>query len=193
MDRSGIFQSLKIPIAFCGIKHSGKSTLGGRLSQILSVPFADTDELLLKEYNERHSSPFSSFRDLYREKGKDVFVEYEYLGLSNYLDNIEMPGVIASGGGISDNDRAMALLRERTFPVYLVVPFDTLCTRVMSHGTPPFLDQENPRDHFLKIYNHRDSLYKAVSRIVVEIGNESIEDATNIVYDALKEAPDVWQ
>lgn len=175
------------------MKHCGKSTIGKQLAERLSAPFADSDELLLSAYNDRHPSPFSSFRDLYREKGRDLFCEYEQRGLKEYLANEESPGILSLGGGIADNSRALDIVHHNTYMVFLMVPFETLFNRVMLHGCPPFLDAHNPEAGFLDMYTRRNAVYNARSSLSVELGTASIEEAVTMVYDALMEEANVWK
>ena len=181
------------PLAFAGVKHSGKSTFGKKVAHALHVQFADSDELLLIQYNERNPSPFSNLRDLYREKGKEVFMEYEYLGILHYFENISLPGILSLGGGIVDNVKAMNIIKEKSFILYLDVPEEILYKRIISKGIPPFLDSMHPKDHFSKIYNDRSERYMRDADIILNVGGLPIDESLSLIMQKILEEHNVWK
>ena len=66
-----------VKLYFTGIKHSGKTTQARLVSERLSLPFSDADDLILKEIN-------TSIREFYKEYGKEAFMEKEYDAVSLY-------------------------------------------------------------------------------------------------------------
>jgi shikimate kinase len=80
-----------------GPKHSGKTAVGRELAALLEMPFFDTDELIEAETGK-------SVRALYTA-GQNVFRRHEAAALFALLN--KQYGVIATGGGIIDNDDAM--------------------------------------------------------------------------------------
>ena len=63
-------------IIITGPKASGKTTLGTRLSQLLSIEFYETD-VQLEEIYCREKGERLPFREIFRKLGEDEFREYE--------------------------------------------------------------------------------------------------------------------
>ena len=63
-------------LIFCGIKHCGKSTLGKAVSELLALPFRDTDEMLEERFH-------LTVRELY----KSIFTFAFSIIMSGYPNN----------------------------------------------------------------------------------------------------------
>lgn len=76
-------------LVLCGFQGSGKSSCGKLAAETLSMPFFDTDSLLLDRFNE------ASIRSLYEKLGEEHFRKEE----CEVLKRIMNPCVLALGGG----------------------------------------------------------------------------------------------
>ena len=131
-------------IVLMGPKHSGKTSAGKALASLLSCGFVDLDELIARRSGK---SP----RALYGE-GPEIFRKAEAGALADFLDS-KMPEntslfVIASGGGLIDNNDALSVMRR--FPVtsvHLDVSARVAWKRIRAAGViPPFLGTKNPME-----------------------------------------------
>lgn len=158
---------------FCGIKHSGKTTHAKIFGKRLNLPVFDADDLILDIID-------TSIRDYYRSKGKEAFMDCEYLSLKNLLDSNNKSKVLSLGGGICDNTKATLLLKKNGLIIYIRVNEQTLFNRIIKDGIPPFLEG-NPKEKFHTLYLKRDEFYRNFANIIIELKDTSInETATKI-------------
>ena len=149
---------------FCGIKHSGKTTLGRLVATKAGYRCIDNDELILNDRPE-----LLSIRQLYTNEGKEAFMAQEAASLQAFLSHSPEDTIISLGGGACDNERLISLIRATGTVVYLQVEQDALLKRILLGGVPPFLDPHNIEDSFSELYTHRDARYRKISDIVVEL------------------------
>ena len=115
-------------IVLMGIKHCGKSTQGRIISKKLSVPFFDTDDVILEMTGK---TP----RQIYTKFGNEGFQDVEEKACSFLLEKInssaEKNAVIATGGGICGNKKALDVLRKIGTFVFLKTPERIASFRVL--------------------------------------------------------------
>ncbi|MDT4762860.1 shikimate kinase [Sphaerochaeta sp. PS] len=168
---------------FCGIKHSGKTSLGNLVAKKMGLSCKDNDQLILQEI-----PGFPSIRSFYTAKGKEAFMEKEKSVLEGYLRKNPQPCIISLGGGACDNQRLVSLIKSRGKVIYLRVPEKVLLRRILVGGVPPFLDPENVELSFSTLYRSRDELYGKFSDIVVELPDyPDIRDTAEFLFSRLSE------
>lgn len=162
-------------ISLVGPKHSGKSSVGKELARLLGADLLDLDSCIEEQSGK---SP----RVLYKE-GAEIFRKAELESLQTILEksggNASLI-VLAAGGGIIDNPKAAALLREKTLTVYLEVSSETAWNRVaessrMSGELPPFLQTDNPKKTHRELHERRSHAYKEFSAYTINAENADIE------------------
>lgn len=161
-------------IIISGIKHSGKSTIGWRLSSKLGIFFADLDDLILKDNRQ-----YRTIRDLYRDLGADGFKEREFKSLKHFLKtNNHHPFVLSLGGGTIENAQALELLKSDVTTYFLDAKCDDLFSRIIKGGIPPFIEGDDPYQNFVEMYDRRTSLYKSWCQIKIDTENLNPEEIT---------------
>ncbi|MDR3122911.1 MAG: shikimate kinase [Treponema sp.] len=172
------FPSPKI-ILITGPKHSGKTTAGAVLAELLGAEFVDLDELVERQTGK---SPRSLFKE-----GPELFRQAEARALAS-LASATLPGtagrgqevvwVVAAGGGLADNAGALELLRGQGFPendtaiVSLEVSADTawerICEAAKETGEwPAFFNAENPRETNAALHARRSAAYGEIASLTV--------------------------
>lgn len=151
-------------IYLVGVKHSGKSTLGKRVAQLLpSVHFVDTDDLIVQKVDR-------SVRDFYASEGKEAFWSVEYNVTKEYVDTFEGNFLlVATGGGVVDNKPLFEYMRKEGTLLYLWVDKEVAFQRIVANGLPPFLDKASPKESFYHLFLHRDALYRKFCDYMVEL------------------------
>jgi shikimate kinase len=162
-------------ILLIGYMGSGKSTVGKLLSQKVSLPFVDLDQMIEKTTGLSISQLFEKKGEIYfRNKEKEVLFD-----LLNSLDSM----VIASGGGTPCYGDTMEKLQA--FPnvstVYLNVALDVLVDRLykerkdrplIAHIDDTELLKDFVRKHLFErayYYNQADHVIDAANK------NKSVE------------------
>ena len=161
-------------VALTGLKHVGKSTIGRALARRLDRRFDDLDDLLAAEYHRHVSIDADAItvtpRDIYR-RGVVLFQRMEHSALTTYLfvrsQHKHIPCILATGGGICDNDAAFSLLSARTTTIFFDEKVEVLYRRIIAEGIPPFLDADRPEEHFYEIAERRRHAYLATADHVI--------------------------
>lgn len=175
-------------IILMGIKHCGKSTQGRIISKKLSVPFFDTDDVVFEMTGK---TP----RQIYTELGNEGFQEAEEKACLFLLEKInssaEKNAVIATGGGICGNKKALDVLKKIGTFVFLRTPERIASFRVLREisvaqdGTllnvPAFIAKKNPRSVadakkiFHDFFIERECIYEQLADVVIDMSNSSKE------------------
>lgn len=175
-------------IILMGIKHCGKSTQGRIISKKLSVPFFDTDDVVFEMTGK---TP----RQIYTELGNEGFQEAEEKACSFLLEKInssaEKNAVIATGGGICGNKKALDVLKKIGTFVFLKAPERIASFRVLREisvaqdGTllnvPAFIAKKNPRSVadakkiFHDFFIERECIYEQLADVVIDMSSSSKE------------------
>lgn len=175
-------------IVLMGIKHCGKSTQGRIISKKLSVPFFDTDDVIFEMTGK---TP----RQIYTELGNEGFQEAEEKACLFLLEKInssaEKNAVIATGGGICGNKKALDVLKKIGTFVFLKTPERIASFRVLREisvaqdGTllnvPAFIAKKNPRSVadakkiFHDFFIERECIYEQLADVVIDMSSSSKE------------------
>jgi phosphatidylglycerol:prolipoprotein diacylglycerol transferase len=162
-------------IVLLGPKHSGKTSVGKILAELLTVPFYDLDALIEEKTGK---SP----RTLYGE-GEDIFRSGEYDALNTFLESGKpsgktasgFPAVLATGGGIIDNGKAVALLSGKYTKVCLEAAAETAWKRIAAGPLPAFLPPDNPEEAHRLLHERRAKAYRAFADISIQVEGKTPE------------------
>ncbi|WP_296091806.1 shikimate kinase [uncultured Treponema sp.] len=175
-------------IILMGIKHCGKSTQGRIISKKLSVPFFDTDDVIFEMTGK---TP----RQIYTELGNEGFQEAEQKACLLLQEKINSSAkknaVIATGGGICTNKKALDILKKIGTFVFLKTPERIASFRVLREisvaqdGTlsnvPAFIAKKNPRSIadakkiFHDFFIERELIYEQLADVVIDMSGSSKE------------------
>lgn len=162
-------------IILAGIKHSGKSTIGWKLSSRLGLYFADLDDLILRD-----AKRFKSVRELYRELGSKGFQQQEFESLKKFLKaNKQKSFVLSLGGGTIENSPAIELLKENTVDTFFLdAESSVLYKRIIKGGIPPFLEGDDPYKNFELMFNKRSKMYRGWAEYLIDTRELLPEEVT---------------
>lgn len=191
-------------IILCGIKHCGKSTQGKRIASALGLDFYDTDDLIFEQTG-------MDARAIYKSQGKDAFMAAELKACEYLQELLSAPNeasqgqnaaaaksaVIATGGGICQNEPAIAILKKLGTIVYLEVPEITAAGRIVREarflpdGTiqnlPAYIANKNPADQkevraiFHDFYLERTQKYRSLADASVQAQGSRSENTKKIL------------
>jgi len=153
-------------IVLTGMKHTGKSTLAAIIAEGLALPFFDTDTVIFELCGK---TP----RALFDEGGAPLMMEKELLACEKLISGER--SVIATGGGLADNEKAITILAPRSLMVYIDTPFDLLFNRIMESAKleerlPRFLDGPDPEGLFKELFTRRSKTYATIADVRIETG-----------------------
>lgn len=135
---------------------SGKSSVGRRVANSLSIDFHDTDEIVT-------STTHRSVRELFAE-GEEAFRRHEREALLLALESCAArSGVVATGGGVvTRRDNVEDIARSATHVVWLDADIDELVARTAHANHRPLLDGD-ARGKLIEMRDARNDLYATVS------------------------------
>ena len=181
-------------VLIMGTKHSGKNPCAKALNGIIGGKIVDLDELVEKQTGK---TP----RELFIE-GHVFFKKAEASALASVIQEhtSQTEGetlIIAAGGGIIDNDEAMALVSEAKVPsadrqliaVYLKTSAENEWQRIQETsgeaGLPPLINTNNPEETHFALHNRRAKAYKAAAGITVFAEDKSPEEIAGEIAEQL--------
>ena len=164
---------IKKPIVLIGIMGVGKSTMGKKLSNILRLPFYDTDKEI-----EKHCH--CSVADIFYYAGEEYFRNYEEKIIQELIK--EGPSVISTGEGTFIIPQARKIIKEHTISIWVTANNDVVASRITHYNTRPLLENGDKNIIISKLIKERehiyaqadinlDSSYKSRSKTVRDIVN----------------------
>lgn len=145
-------------VVFVGLMGAGKTAIGRRVAQALSLPFVDSDHEI--EAVSRMSIP-----ELFERYGEPEFRALEQRVIERLLR--EGPRVVSTGGGAFMNALTRDVVAERGVSVWLKADVDLLMDRVARNQNRPLLRSADPRAVMERLMADRYPVY-ALADVTVE-------------------------
>jgi shikimate kinase len=144
---------------------AGKSTIGRQLSNLLKMPFKDSDHEIIARTG-------ASIPLIFEIEGEEGFRKRE----SAMIDELsQLDGVVmATGGGAVLLEENRKVLKERGAVIYLYASLDQLFERTSRDRNRPLLQTENPRARLEEIMTQREPIYQELADIIVHTDDRSV-------------------
>ena len=162
-------------IVLVGLMGAGKSCIGRRVAQRLSIPFVDADA-------EVETAAGCSVADIFAQYGEEAFRDGERRVIARLLDG--PPAVLATGGGAFMDEETRKLILDGSISVWLRADLDTLLERTAGRSHRPLLNHGDPKETLSKLIDQRYPIY-AEANVVVDTGSDSATVTCNRVIEAL--------
>ena len=149
-------------IFLIGPMGSGKSTIGKVLSERLEYDFYDTDKLVEKVVGKK-------IKEIFEQNGEQYFrlKESEELDKTRKLKNV----VIATGGGIIENEKNRLFLKEEKKVIFLDSSIERQYDRTKESQKRPLLNNGDSMKILKNLYQKRLSFYQEVSKLKISMDN----------------------
>jgi shikimate kinase len=146
-------------VVLVGLPGAGKSTVGAALATHLTVPFADSDDLVMEMTGR-------SVPEIFADDGEAGFREIEAAAVADAL--LDFTGVLALGGGAVTTDAVREELHASGVPVALLTAEpDVLLSRLAGTGHRPLLAGDTAA-RLAELTAMREPLYAEVATLTVE-------------------------
>ena len=146
-------------IYIIGYMGSGKTTIASELSNILNLPYLDTDKEIQKKTNYTINEIFKKFDEIYfRKIEKEIFT------------SIKGNKIVSTGGGLPTYSDNMKYIKKNGISIYLKTPIQILHNRLKkSSENRPLIQKIKNSD--LKIFikkqiKQREYFYKQANYIL---------------------------
>ena len=169
-------------VMMIGYRCTGKTSAGRQLAERMGMPFFDTDDLIV----ENEGMPIKEIVDtggwsLFREKEKEVVKDLPAMEGS----------VIATGGGIFDDQENRTLLRGEGIFFWLTADEETICERMVNdhrgEGFRPSLTHSDIRSDVTSTLRKREPIYRQMADFTVNTSEKAIKAVVDEIYELLKE------
>ncbi|MCE0504950.1 shikimate kinase [Roseivivax sp. GX 12232] len=175
-------RALRKPVVLVGMMGAGKTAVGRALSQMLDVPFLDSDA-------EIEAAAQMSIAEIFERDGEPFFRRRESEVLARLLDGA--PALLSTGGGAFLQDRNRRMISDKGVSVWLKADLDLLWSRVRHKDTRPLLRTPDPYRTLGDLFESRVPIYSEADLTVATEPGFSIDDTARAVLDALTTRPDV--
>jgi shikimate kinase len=162
-------------IVFVGLMGAGKTAIGRKASQLLSLPFIDSD-------HEIESISRMTIPELFDAYGETEFRALEQRVIERLLKT--GPQVLSTGGGAFMNAETRRNVAERGISVWLDADLDLLMQRVQKRPNRPLLRTPDPRAVMQRLMEERYPVY-ATAQIRVKTREDKREIIAGEVLQAL--------
>ncbi|MEI7600808.1 MAG: shikimate kinase [Aestuariivirga sp.] len=163
------------PIVLVGLMGAGKTSVGRRLAEKLSIPFVDAD-------HEIEAAAGKSIKEIFADHGEPYFREGERRVIQRLIGNGAQ--VLATGGGAYMNDETRQRFQESGISVWLRAALPILMKRVMKRQDRPLLQNENPEAVMRGLIETRYPVY-ALADVTVDSRDVQHGQMVNDVIRAL--------
>lgn len=155
-------------IGFMGV---GKTSIGKALSELLDVPFIDTDSEIEKMTG-------MLIPDIFNEYGETYFRKLEYQILKKYIN---MNVILATGGGIVENPNNISILKENRINIWVDTNINTVYNRIVNDINRPNANNKS-FDSIKNLYFERRSRYNEIAYISV-VNNNELSSCVQEIYN----------
>lgn len=155
---------------------TGKSTIARQLSQKLSLPFFEMDQLIVEQEGKEIS-------EIFKENGEDYFRDLETSLLKNILQ--KNGGIISCGGGIVLRDENIKEMKEHGSVVLLTATPETILQRVQYSNSRPVLSGKKNINDIAKLMEERQEKYFQAADITISTDTKSLARICDEILDVL--------
>ena len=154
-----------------GFMGAGKTSVGGRLAELLGWSFVDLD----RRIEQREGEPI---RDLFRRKGEPYFRRIEREELLRASTETET--VVALGGGAFCSPENQQIVHDTGASIWLDAPLDLLFERCADDQTRPLF---TTRDEMRQLLDRRRPFY-AQAELHIEVAGLTVDEISRRILAA---------
>ncbi|WP_099831754.1 MULTISPECIES: 3-dehydroquinate synthase [Methylosinus] len=172
-------------IVLVGMMGSGKTSIGQRLAQRLSLPFKDADAEIVA------AAAGMSIPDIFAKYGEAHFRDCERRVIARLLAG--EPCILATGGGAFMDEGTRERIRERGLSLWFDAAHDVLLRRVRRKGDRPLLQTSDPAAVLRRLMDERYPVYRQADIAVLsrDVAHEvMVEETLAALYGWAKGEPE---
>ncbi len=156
-------------IVLVGLKNSGKTTIGKKFARSLKKTFIDTDDLIIKQYNQEHSEETHHIGEVHNQLGEAAFREFEQEVIGALQPNQEF--VIATGGGCYLQASSIKTLQQLGKIIYLYLTKKEFIARIHQAHNSSYLQDSN----LSQIYEARHAILDNIFYKKIDIEGKELD------------------
>ena len=156
---------------------AGKTSVGRRLAELLSVPFHDSDDAIVEAAGR-------SIPEIFEAYGEEEFRRGETAVLTRLME--AEPCILSTGGGAFVSEENRSVIGAKGVSVWLNVELDVLWSRVQDKTGRPLLKADDPYAVLSELHKVRTPIYGLADVSVASSNAQSQEDVAKMVVSALR-------
>ncbi len=165
-------------IVLIGPMGSGKTTVGRRLSEKLSINFFDADHEIIDKTG-------VSIDHIFDVEGEEGFRKREADVLKDLCNKPNI--ILATGGGAVISKENRLEISKAGSVIYLSSSVDQILRRTAKSKTRPLLENStNKRKTISDIIEARDPLYREIATIIINTNGKKLNDVIHEILMQLK-------
>lgn len=153
-------------IFLIGMPGSGKSTIGKKLGEMLSLTFIDLDAVITQAEQR-------SIAEIFQEQGEEEFRKIEAAQLS-LVTNSNHSFILACGGGTPCFYTNMDIMKQQGKVLFLDVSIETLAARVKNSSDRPLLQLESDSELIVRLKQLREKRIHFYNQATFTLKEEEI-------------------
>ncbi len=163
-------------VVLVGPMAAGKTSIGRSVARMLGERFRDSDK--------RIAALYGPIPEIFAEHGEAHFRMREREVIADLLGQ---EGVLSLGGGaVTDPETRQRLRAHRV--AFLTVTPEAVAGRIRGGGRPLLAGDEDPVDHWTRIFDERRSLYEEVADATFDTSRIPLQQVAAQITDWLKES-----
>jgi shikimate kinase len=155
-------------IVIIGFMGSGKTRVGKRLAEDLSLPFIDVDRAISKRMN-------MTIREIFERFGEPFYRAMETMMVKE-LSTTKERFVVSLGAGLPMQEQNAPYLKKMGTIVYLKGSLETLKKRIGTSDDNPMIGGEDREEKMKKLLKQREPVYAKFADVEVVTGVKPFED-----------------
>lgn len=156
-------------ITLIGLRGSGKTTIGRKLSEKLQMKLQDSDQLIIKKTG-------LSIKEIVKNHGWDFFRKIEKEVIKEIFQ--ETGQIIATGGGVILDPDNIDIIKKNSTVVYLECSPEICVKRINNDPQRPKFTNKKPIDELKELLRQREKIYKSTSDFTINTSSENKEEIT---------------
>lgn len=172
-------------ISLTGFMGCGKSSVGRRLSTLLSCSYVDLDSYI-------EESAGRSIPEIFASDGEAAFRKMELDALKSLVlsevKQVASNMILSLGGGTVMTKGCADIVNGETVCIYLMASVDTLVSHLENESEGrPMLAGGDIRSRVTELMHFRASTYEKTAHIIIDTDGKSVEDICFEIDSRLKE------
>ncbi len=159
-----------------GFMGTGKSTIALQLSQKLSLPFFEMDQLIVEKEGKE-------IPKIFEESGESYFRDLETSLLKKILS--KNGSIISCGGGIVLRNENIHEMKNHGTVILLTATPETILQRVQHNNSRPVLNGKKNIHDISKLMEERQDKYMQAADIIISTDSKNLSQICHEILESL--------
>lgn len=160
-----------------GFMGTGKSTVAGKLKQVLQVEQIEMDALIAEEAG-------MSIPEIFEKFGESHFRDLETEMLRKFKE--KKPVIVSCGGGAVLRDENIEIMRGQGKIILLTATPQTVYERVKDNHDRPVLNGNMNVEYISELMEKRRVRYETAADIVIATDGKTVDEICNEILEEVK-------